>query len=561
MKRTIPVCPVICFKRWTRKKFSVLVSLSKVIKIGALCLAYSLVNKMPNLSAQQDSSAYATIHELEEVEVIGRRSQVVSSEISRVVTVIQRDEIEKSGVQSITDLLEFVSNLDVRQRGPLGIQADASLRGSSFDHVMILLNGVSMTDPQTGHFNLDLPINPESIEKIEVLEGPAARIYGPGAFMGAVNIVTKMDDHEIYASQSFGQYNFSRSLFHAGFTTGGISNFISASRSASDGYAYNTDHKLYNLYYRGYLKKDLYSIDFQGGIQDKKFGAGNFYSPKYPDQYEENGTWFSSLKITTGNTLKISPSVYWRRKRDHFILFRDRPAIYENFHLTDVYGSQINITHTGDRLTSNFGIDLRSENILSNNIGLIVPDPKPVRDTDSAYYTKQYQRTNFAFFTEFIFDIGNLNVTLGNMINWNTGFHGTASFFPGIDLGYKLHGRYVVFANVNRALHQPTFTDLFYSDPVNKGNWNLDPDRMISVEGGLKYSGKLLRYKLAGFYNSGSDMIDWLWSFEKNSFSPLNLRKYVSYGLSANVMADFTGDPVLNHLLQKVDMHYTFLYH
>jgi iron complex outermembrane receptor protein len=220
MVRLLHNAGLICFKRWSRKKFSVLVSLSKVIKIGVLCLAYSLVNKLPLLRAQTDTATTIRTFELEEVEIIGRRSPV-SSETSRIIMVIQRDEIEKAGVQSIIDLLEYVSNIDIRQRGNMGVQADASIHGSSFDHVMVLVNGVNMSDPQTGHFSLDLPIDHEAVEKIEVLEGPATRALGPGAFMGAINIITRSGSiNEVAVSQCFGEFDFRRDHLHAGIKTG-----------------------------------------------------------------------------------------------------------------------------------------------------------------------------------------------------------------------------------------------------------------------------------------------------------------------------------------------------
>jgi vitamin B12 transporter len=161
---------VICFTHWTRKGYAVLRSLSLVVKIGVLSLAYSLVNSLPDLNAQTDTSLNRTrVYELEEIAVVGRGSNVVNSGISRMVTVIQRDEIEQAAIGSIWDLLEFVSNMDVRQRGAMGIQSDISIRGSSFDHVMVLLNGINLSDPQTGHLNLDLAVDKEAIERIEIL--------------------------------------------------------------------------------------------------------------------------------------------------------------------------------------------------------------------------------------------------------------------------------------------------------------------------------------------------------------------------------------------------------
>jgi len=552
---------LVCFKCWSRKKFSIMVSLSKIIKIGVLCLAYSLVNKMPFVMAQTDTAASRiNVLELEEVEIIGRRSQAGFSEVSRIITVIHRDEIEKAGVQSIIDLLEYVSNIDIRQRGNVGVQADASIRGGSFDHVMILVNGINLNDPQTGHLSLDIPIDYEAIEKVEILEGPAARVLGPGAFMGAVNIITRKGSiNSLSASQAIGKFDFKRDQINAGIKTGPLHNFFSASRASSDGFAANTDYFIQNLYCRGNLQKDITTVDFQGGYQHKRFGAGGFYSPRFPDQYEETDVGFVSLKVSTGNIIKVTPLVYWRRKKDHFLLIRSNPDFYENYHLTDVYGSQLNLSYSSKHLTSSIGFDIRSEKILSNNIGFDAPDPKPIKGTDSAFYSKQYGRTNFACFQEFDLRFGNFGLTTGAMINWNTGFHGKPTVFPGLDMSYTVLPGVNIYTSVNRALHLPTFTDLFYKDPVNQGNINLKPNRMISCEGGVKYIKNSTTCRLTGFYNSGRDMIDWLWSYTSNRFSPVNINNYKAWGIATNLTIGFKERSWYGRWLNSISVNYLFL--
>ena len=83
------------------------------------------------------------------------------------IQIISLKEIENAPVQSIEDLLEYAMNVDIRQRGRQGVQSDISIRGGSFEQVLIMLNGIKLNDPQTGHHNLNLPISLEQIEKIE----------------------------------------------------------------------------------------------------------------------------------------------------------------------------------------------------------------------------------------------------------------------------------------------------------------------------------------------------------------------------------------------------------
>jgi iron complex outermembrane receptor protein len=111
-------------------------------------------------------------------------------------------------VQSVDELLESVAGIDIRQRGVGGTQSDISIRGGSFDQVLVLLNGVNITDPQTGHYNLDVPVELSDIVRVELLQGSVARIYGPNAFSGAVNIVTeKKETSTISVQTAGGSYN------------------------------------------------------------------------------------------------------------------------------------------------------------------------------------------------------------------------------------------------------------------------------------------------------------------------------------------------------------------
>ena len=73
-------------------------------------------------------------------------------------------------------------NVDIRQRGGQGVQSDISIRGGTFEQVLVMLNGIKMNDPQTGHHTMDIPISLEQIERIEVITGGASRIFGNYAY-------------------------------------------------------------------------------------------------------------------------------------------------------------------------------------------------------------------------------------------------------------------------------------------------------------------------------------------------------------------------------------------
>ena len=154
-------------------------------------MAYNIMVIPEKTQAQRSSdSLQIKGYELDEVVFTAGRTPIEAQQAARIVTVITKSEIERAPAQNLNDLLRYIAGVDIRQRGPLGAQADISIRGGTFDQTLILLNGGNITDPQTGHHNLDLPIDVESIERIEILQGPSAKSFGPNAFNGAINIIT-----------------------------------------------------------------------------------------------------------------------------------------------------------------------------------------------------------------------------------------------------------------------------------------------------------------------------------------------------------------------------------
>ena len=198
------------------------------------------------MEAQEQSnidSLQVRSYELPDIVVAAGRTPVEAQQAARLVSIITRTEIERAPAQSLNDLLRFTSAVDVRQRGPLGAQADISIRGGTFDQTLILLNGINITDPQTGHNNLNLPVDIESIEKIEILQGPAAKSFGPNAFNGAINIITgnSKPDH-IRVSGMAGQHSLNKESVNISNTIGPFKHFLSLSRMSSEGYIHNTNH-------------------------------------------------------------------------------------------------------------------------------------------------------------------------------------------------------------------------------------------------------------------------------------------------------------------------------
>lgn len=129
--------------------------------------------------------------QLNEVIINSTRIDLPFSENSRTITVISSETIKQSTATNVADLLQSVSGIDVRRRGTDGMQSDLYIRGGQFNQTLILIDGFKTEDPQTGHHTMNMMIPLENIERIEIIKGPAARVFGQNAFTGAINIVTK----------------------------------------------------------------------------------------------------------------------------------------------------------------------------------------------------------------------------------------------------------------------------------------------------------------------------------------------------------------------------------
>ncbi|MCE5345784.1 MAG: TonB-dependent receptor [Bacteroidales bacterium] len=510
---------VYSFRQWTRKPFATFNSLKLLCKISVLCTAYNLANPVQKCSAQTDSLDLNMKVNLGEVVVSGQRTTTVYSQIARNITVITESNVKKAPELSVNELLENVPLVDIRQRGTNGVQADISIQGGSFDQTLVLLNGINLSDPQTGHYNLNLPIDIESVDRIEVLKGPASRVFGTNAFCGAVNFVTcDSPDGYIKASMLGGMFGLYRGSLSVNRKSGILNNFASVSKTGSDGYISGTGYNTINGYYSGKIVLNNNNIHYQIGLTKKDYGANSFYSAKYANQYESTRTYLASIGASLGSKLKIVPNLFWRKNYDHYILIRLNPEAYQNFHFTDVYGASINTNIKTVAGKFSIGAEYRKEIIYSTTLGKQLDSTEflEVHSDPGIYYTKKDWRENASIFIEHNLTIGNWYSTLGIMANANSKLD-EAEFYPGIDLSYKLNRNFKLFGSVNRSLRLPTFTDLYYNGPQNIGNAGLKPEKARTYESGVKYNKNGVDATFSFFHRKADNVIDWIWqdSFQK----------------------------------------------
>lgn len=466
------------------------------------------------LYAQPDSSRL-----LQDVVIQSNRIQTGFDETAASVIVIPAKEIKQAPALSVPDLLHYYAGVDIRQRGANGVQADAGIRGSTFDQVLILINGIKISDQQTGHHSLNLPVDIENIERIEILKGPAARIFGQNAFAGAINIITKTPDSDQLKVQAIGgDFGLGGFRLSAGMVNEKVSHYLSAAHDFSDGYKYNTDYKISNFFYQSKVNTRHGKLGILAGYTDRDFGANGFYANSaYEDQRESVQT--SLMALTFQNQLKqnisLTHRLYWRRNFDDYIFNWKNPTAYRNIHLNNTVGYELNSSITNKLGVTGLGVDVSQLWLRSSNLG-------------------DHERTVATLFVEHRFNWldQKLNATPGIQLNYYSDF-GT-NFFPGIDLGYSVSKAVKLFGNVGYTYRVPTYTDLYYNDPANLGNPNLQPEYAISYEGGVKLFASNLYMQASYFLRNGNQIIDWTKQNESDPWQAENLMNVNMSGIDLN---------------------------
>lgn len=477
---------------------------------------------------------------LKEVIVSSSRIDLPFKENSRTIQIITATDIKKLGVTNVADALQQVAGIDVRRQGVNGMQADLYIRGGGFDQTLLLIDGIKVDDPQTGHHTLNLALPIELIKRIEVIKGPAARIFGQNAFTGAVNIVTKdgFENSLIAKVQagSFGQFTTE--------ATGAInletsSHIVHFSKNISEGYRHNTDFDNQNYVLKSQFNKNKLPIDLLTTYSERKFGANGFYGiPSATEQYEETQASLIGLStvIKNGN-FTWKPRLYWRRNQDEYHYIRSNPSAYRNLHITNKVAAELNGSYESKAGITGFGIEMAKYYISSNRLG-----------DNSREMASLFLEHRFQFFDK------KFDITPGVAVSYFSDFDSKA--FPGVDLGYQVTSDFRVYGNIGYTYRVPTYTDLYYIGPQAIGNENLQPEEALSEEIGIKWLTSKFDFTFAAFNRDSNDLIDYVRPTEADViYTPQNIQDVNTKGFETQVEYRF----ILNTLPQKIKIGYTFI--
>ena len=508
------------------------------MKSSNLIFYLLLIFSIYTIKAQQDS--LFTLQPLKEVIVSSSRIEIPFSETSRTLQIITSEELSSSGAITVLAALQNIAGIDIRQRGIIGIQADLYIRGGGFDQTLLLLDGVKLDDPQTGHHTLNFIPPIDVIERIEIVKGPASRVFGQNAFTGAINIVTKKSFSKGGSinlktgsyGQVHGEINYRNTTKNGNF----LANFT---RNSSDGYRYNTDFENNTIFLKaGLFENNTVPINFIASFSGRKFGANGFYaSPDANNQYEETEASIVAFqtKIKKGNWV-YKPKIYWRRGQDHYLFIRSNPEAYENLHITHKFGASLDVSLSSKLGITGMGIDLSRASIASNNLG-----------------SRSRQLATFFFEQRFSFWDKKLDITPGVALNLYSDFGNF--YYPGVDLGYSLNKEFRVYGNLGYTFRIPTYTDLYYKDKTTIGNPNLRPEEALSKELGLRFNSTQFIFYVAYFERQANNLIDYTKLNAESLWEATNIRALNVKGFEAEINYPF----IIGNKEHQLKFSYTFI--
>lgn len=420
----------------------------------------------------------------EHVVVTATAAPVDTGSLGRELTLISREQLERLPIGSVEDALRLVPGVDVRARGPQGVQADVLIRGAGFGQTAVLVDGLRLNDAQSGHHNADFPLGLEGIDRIEVVAGAASATHGADAFGGAVHLISRTGKYAA-ATAAVGSFESARVDAAAGGGPGGLSGELWGSRS--DGFMFDRDHGLGGARVSA---QPGFGVRLGAAHARKAFGANGFYGAS-PSKEWTDLTMATAAFGRTHETWTFDARGAYRSHGDRFRWDIARPGFAENVHRThaaDVSARADRLLTGGTRMT--LGAAAGGDWIDSSNLG-------------------DHQQSRGSVFGEAQVPLGaraSLQAAL-RLDHYST--FGTAAS-PLVSVSAWPGSRWRVRASAGRAFRAPTYTERFYSDPAHLASADLEAEDGWTFDAGADVYARGFVAGGTVFQRRDRNVIDWV---------------------------------------------------
>lgn len=466
-----------------------------------------------------------------------------ASQTGRNIAVIKGEYFQNLPVHSIDDLLRYVPGVEIQARGPMGSQSDIVLRGGTFQQVLIILDGLRLNDPNTGHFNAYIPISPSEIERIEVLKGASSAIYGSDAVGGVIHVISKtfaarlqqdgdaenVQKTNINATLTAGEY---------GLTNANVGAFVQRNKLAiSGGFLTNNASGVQQRGIKGYFHNNTASVSLNYAISPnlnvairsaydhRDFAAQNFYTALKSDTASEKvkSSW-NQVKIGyKREKTAITLDGGYKFVRDNYLF---NPHSIANDSKSQLWQGLLTWQQTFTQSTNLIaGLNYQNRNIASNDRG-------------------NHSLSQLAPFVSLVQNIWeNFTVTPSVRLDWreSTG----SEFAPQINLSYK-KDNWQLRGSAGKTIRDADFTERFnnYKKALvtggNVGNPNLKAEKSFSYEAGADWfltQNNASQLKISGtfFQRLQNDLIDYVSTPYAQMPRKENLSPTGTFGLALNI--------------------------
>lgn len=424
------------------------------------------------------------------VVVVGAPEPLTLGESPRSVVVIPLDG-HPPAYDTIENYLRTDPSTFIEQRGAGGAQADISIRGSSFEQTLVLLNGLRINDAQTAHHNLDLPVPPEAMRDVEILHGSGSTLYGSDAIGGVVDFLTAVPSaNSLTLRAGGGSFGENEETMLGSLAGRKWSEMLTGSRNFSTGFISDRDYRNESASTETRWKSAAGLTDILLAGSDRAFGANQFYGPY--DSWERTKSWFASARQEIGANTEAAFG--YRRHTDNFILFRNDPAFYANNHIDQSWQAVVRRRNEIAKSASFFyGLEFDGDSIHSNNLGT-------------------HARNQGAGYLDFdLHPASRWTLSAGAREEILSGGGGRSVWSPDLAGSFRISQTVKLRASTGYGFRLPTYTDLYYSDPSTIGNPHLQPESAWSGDGGVDwYPNTRTAASLTIFYSRQHDAIDYV---------------------------------------------------
>jgi iron complex outermembrane receptor protein len=478
-----------------------------------------------HLLTAQDSA-----YQLKNVTVTATLAAQQQKESGRNIIVIKGENFSKLPVHSIDELLRYLPGIEMQQRGPQGSQGDILIRGGTFQQVLVIIDGIKLNDPLTGHFSMYIPIHPSEIERIEILKGASSAIWGSEAVGGVVNIITKTftpekTSKEIKVRMLAGQFGLINGDIYSGFrnektalAAGLLTNNAKGQPlRGTDGFFHLTTANL------SFSQKIFGNIllNFRTAADFRNFNAQNYYTTFTSDTATEKvNTWWNHLNLQH-KTQKglVNFDMAFKKLRDQYTF---RPTATPNDNKTNLFTSQLYYTANPEKKHSyTIGVQTLRKEIQSNDRG-------------------NHSLWHGALFAVFRHKPGRgiyFNESL--RLDWDESYGWVLS--PQVNFAWA-PSKLTLRASAGQSFRDADFTERYNN--YNKalitsgriGNPDLEAEQSWNIEAGADYNFSA-RIRIGGtvFYRNHSNLIDWANTPYAAMPRKTNLVPTGTYALAKNV--------------------------